>query len=593
MKLIRPITVGATGAFSRASTATYYDKNGLLQTASSNIARLSYDPTDLTVPPAWLLEAAATNLLLQSQAVDSASWGKFSATVSADIVTAPSGLVTADRLTGTSTDGACSQAFTPASTAPHTFSIWMKSSSITVFRVYVYRNSPQTFEYSTPVALTSTWQRFEFPFTPVDTSLHLVQIGGGNSLGLGQFVDLWGAQVEVGAATSYIATTGATGTRAADLNTLVMLSNIPEPDTGDPAPWGSTTSYVAGTQVRVPSTHEVFEAAAGGSIATVTFTSGNASASVNWTAHGLANGTPVAFKSSGSLPSELIVGQTYYVVSAAANTFGVSATVGGSGISLSGVGSGTHTAQPNPNYGKDPTLPANAAYWTRVGPTNRWAMFDQLSNTDSEYADVVATNIDLSERIDSLGLLNISASKARVIVTDATDGVVYDQTYSLVSTDGIDDAWAYCFEPIERDGELILEDLPPYYGSNLQIILAGIGETVSCGMCIPGLSYTLGGTQYGARVGIQDYSVKSTDEFGNIEITARSYAKRGSFSMRFPKGRTDSVVKNLTEYRTTPALWVGHADYGSTAIFGFYKDFNVLIDKLSHSLCEIEIEGLT
>jgi hypothetical protein len=66
---------------------------------------------------------------------------------------------------------------------------------------------------------------------------------------------------------------------------------------------------------------------------------------VTWTAHGLANGTAVTFSTTGVLPAPLVPDTIYFVVGAAANTFQVSATVGGAAINTTVAGSGVHTAQ--------------------------------------------------------------------------------------------------------------------------------------------------------------------------------------------------------------------------------------------------------
>lgn len=64
---------------------------------------------------------------------------------------------------------------------------------------------------------------------------------------------------------------------------------------------------------------------------------------ITWTGHGLANGTPVVFTTTGALPTGLTSGTTYYVINAATDTFQVAATVGGTAINTSGSQSGTHT----------------------------------------------------------------------------------------------------------------------------------------------------------------------------------------------------------------------------------------------------------
>lgn len=65
---------------------------------------------------------------------------------------------------------------------------------------------------------------------------------------------------------------------------------------------------------------------------------------VSWSAHGLSNGWPVQFSTTGALPTGLTAGTTYYVVSAAANNFQVAAAPGGTAINTSGTQSGTQTA---------------------------------------------------------------------------------------------------------------------------------------------------------------------------------------------------------------------------------------------------------
>jgi hypothetical protein len=61
-------------------------------------------------------------------------------------------------------------------------------------------------------------------------------------------------------------------------------------------------------------------------------------------AHGYLAGQPVVFHSTGALPTGLTAGTTYYVISTglAADTFRVSATVGGAAVNTSGTQSGTH-----------------------------------------------------------------------------------------------------------------------------------------------------------------------------------------------------------------------------------------------------------
>jgi len=62
--------IPSTNTFtSRASTGTYYDSNGVLQSAAIDVARVNYNPANLTVQPSLLLEAAATNSIRNNTGV--------------------------------------------------------------------------------------------------------------------------------------------------------------------------------------------------------------------------------------------------------------------------------------------------------------------------------------------------------------------------------------------------------------------------------------------------------------------------------------------------------------------------------------------
>jgi hypothetical protein len=84
--------------------------------------------------------------------------------------------------------------------------------------------------------------------------------------------------------------------------------------------------------------------------ATFTFTAANASNTYTATAHGQANGQKVRVSSSGVLPAGLSAGVDYYVIGAAANTFQLSASLGGAAVDITTDGTGTHTCQPVPSY---------------------------------------------------------------------------------------------------------------------------------------------------------------------------------------------------------------------------------------------------
>ena len=76
MKFIKPTTItDAGGSYSRATTATYFDAAGVMQTAAINVPRIDHDPVT-GESLGLLIEEARTNLLTYSEQFDNAIWLK-------------------------------------------------------------------------------------------------------------------------------------------------------------------------------------------------------------------------------------------------------------------------------------------------------------------------------------------------------------------------------------------------------------------------------------------------------------------------------------------------------------------------------------
>lgn len=203
-------------SFSRASTATAETAPGVVETFGSGVPRLK-------AGRGLLLESAATNLLLHSQAFDNAAWSAghdgsaSNPTVTANTTTAPDGETTADTITfsltgSTSGDGSyilqVVSGLTPGAKYP--FSAWLKGTAGKQVNLVVGGDSAL-------VTLTTGWVRASLTITAASSSTFALIGVSGSMADPAATVDVWGAQFEAGArASSYIPTTSATATRAAD-----------------------------------------------------------------------------------------------------------------------------------------------------------------------------------------------------------------------------------------------------------------------------------------------------------------------------------------------------------------------------------------
>lgn len=244
----------------------------------------------------------------------------------------------------------------------------------------------------------------------------------------------------------------------------------------------------------------------------------------------------------------------------------------------------------NSNTGNEPA--AGSEHWVKLGATNQRAMFDGAVGYQTTRKDAVICVLAPGELVNTISLLNMNASGFSLKITDPVDGVVWNQTYSLVSDSGISDPYSYCFENIEYVKDLTITGLPAYPDAQFELVFSFPSQMVSVGEVLIGKSRDIGSTAAGASVGIQDYSVKETNAFGVTTVVERPFSKRAKFSILVPAGFVDTLQNILAQYRATPVVFVGSTEYGSTTVYGYYRDFDVSIEYWNYSICEIEVESL-
>ena len=249
------------------------------------------------------------------------------------------------------------------------------------------------------------------------------------------------------------------------------------------------------------------------------------------------------------------------------------------------------------NVGNDPTVASTPTYWIEVSPTNRWASLDNSVSTSTVQADNITYTFEPGTAVNALAVLNIrNATQLTItLVSPATGspGIVYEKIVDLTSLPASPDWWAWFYGVKRPQSQSILTDIPSYSDGIITVELLG-GTDLSVGVIMFGQQLTFGlGIQYGARVGIQDYSRKETNEFGDTVLIQRAFAKRANFSLFIESGEVDVLQSTLSELRAKPCLWIASNVYQSTTVFGFYKNFDILISYPEHADCDLEIEGLT
>jgi hypothetical protein len=248
------------------------------------------------------------------------------------------------------------------------------------------------------------------------------------------------------------------------------------------------------------------------------------------------------------------------------------------------------------NTGNDPTLFSSPTFWIEVGPTNRWAVFDTSVSTSTVQANNITYTLEPGSAINLLAVLNVT-NGTQVTVTmnspSQSPSEVYSKTIDLGGLPLVPSWWAWFFGTKIQVTQAIFDDIPPYVDGIVTVEILG-GSDLAVGVIMMGQQQLFGlGIKYGARVGIQDYSRKETNEFGDTVLVQRAFAKRANVDLFLNKFEVDSLQRELSRIRATPCLWILSNDYESTTLFGFYKNFDILINYPEHADCELEIEGLS
>ncbi|WP_256823711.1 hypothetical protein [Pseudomonas kurunegalensis] len=231
------------------------------------------------------------------------------------------------------------------------------------------------------------------------------------------------------------------------------------------------------------------------------------------------------------------------------------------------------------------------AKWLEVGATNRWRMFDNKVESLTTNPGSVEVTIRPGAVVNSLALFNLKGRSVTVSMVDPLEGEVYRKEVSLVDA-GVTNWYDWFFEPIGVRTDVVVLDMPAYGTADIVVTVDAGPEMATVGHLVIGSVRQIGTALYGTSVGINDYSRKTTDDFGNTVVIQRSFSNRAEFDIALDTAEVTRVRRLLAELRATPVVWIGEATYEATILFGFYKDFQIVFSGPTVSDCSITVEGV-
>lgn len=385
----------------------------------------------------------------------------------------------------------------------------------------------------------------------------------------------------------------------------LVSSSVAEPSTADPtSAWAVNVRYAAGQTVYVAANHrnyeclQTHEGSAEATIVGVALSIATACLVTCISLHGLHEGAAVTITSTGALPTGLMIGVTYYIKYVTDSTFNLATQIGGVAITTTGTQTGTHTIKVQSTAPAD-RLAGDMPLWLDLGPTNRHAMFDSMSSTQSALTTSAGTPAMVVVVAPGIcnGVAVLDVAGVASVTCTMTNGAatVYTETKGVDNT-LISNWYEYFFEPYDVYTDLLFGPLPPYPSATVTLTFTptAVGAIVKCGAALYGNTVEIGDVQYGATAGITDYSRKETDEYGITTLVERGFSKRTSYTISIGNSQLRRVYSTLAALRATPAVWVATDDYKFTPLnaFGYPADWGINVQYADYSTVNLDIEGM-
>lgn len=212
------------------------------------------------------------------------------------------------------------------------------------------------------------------------------------------------------------------------------------------------------------------------------------------------------------------------------------------------------------NTGNDPTLIDNRVgatpWWADIGPTNRWAMFDDQISTQTVATSPLVVVLQPG-LLNSLDLEALDGEALQLVVKDAPGGTVILDT-GVVSLEGSApaDYYEHFFSMFQPLREYLAQGIPEYSTCEVTLTITS-GGTVKVGACLFGDLVPIGLTQRGAKAKPKTYSRIARNARGENEIIRGKSAKDLSLSVVVDIDEANSIVRLLTGVLDKPVLFIG------------------------------------
>lgn len=253
----------------------------------------------------------------------------------------------------------------------------------------------------------------------------------------------------------------------------------------------------------------------------------------------------------------------------------------------------THSIYENVMAGTDATAPENApTRWLRIGPTNKWAAFDQVVGTRTTGTGPLTMSLVPGKRFDSLVLLDLQASSVKVDVV-VGGNIIYTRTKQTMEPENqITNYLEYWLAAFRSRESVLFDGLPDYTPPTARIDITIYGATPHVGVVVVGKSFYVGRTQRGWKTEVIDYSKKEFNaQFGTAGLKEGDYRRRGAGGVLVAKANSDLAEKFAVSVRATPIVMISSTEFDFCMLYGVLQRYVPALTYPDEHLVDISFEG--
>lgn len=237
------------------------------------------------------------------------------------------------------------------------------------------------------------------------------------------------------------------------------------------------------------------------------------------------------------------------------------------------------------------------AIWIDKGNTNPWRMFDMTTGAEMQTVATAEDNsiqvvLAVQGGVDAVVLLNVEGGRATIVVRDSGGEIVAEYEQSLLGEPSDTGWWDFWFGERTSTDMVIFTDFNLVTQGTITVTVEGGDAPAKLGKLIVGEAFEIGCAKFGTSAGIIDFSRKERDSFGNNVIVERRYIDKCEYDILIDTDSAYDIKRFLASIRATPAVYIGSEKHLVTVVFGFFRDFSIILQGPKKSACSLQAEGI-